>query len=60
MPIDLREPFTIREKRDPTTFGARVRKLRKAKGYSQRIVSEGLDASLKKQGHRGLDVTYLS
>ncbi len=42
------------------TFGGRIRQLRRSKGYSQRVVSEVLDASLKKQGYRGLDVTYLS
>jgi transcriptional regulator with XRE-family HTH domain len=62
MPIDSGQSFEIRsiDTSPAKTFGKRIRQLRKPKHITHRSVSEVLDASLKKEGHRGLDATYLS
>ena len=61
MAFDLSRKPEIQDNNAPAkSFGKRIRQLRKNKGYSQRVVSEVLDASLKKEGSRSLDFTYLS
>jgi transcriptional regulator with XRE-family HTH domain len=62
MAYDLSRKIEIEDKhaKPAETFGQRIKQLRQENKYSQRVVSEVLDASLKKAGSRGLDVTYLS
>jgi HTH-type transcriptional regulator, competence development regulator len=42
------------------TFGQRIRKLRKAKGLTQRELAERVAAGLREEDRRGFDFTYLS
>lgn len=61
MPIDLREPFNIREKRNPRTFGARIRELRKDLSMTQREVAESVAKGLRRSKVPGrFTHTYLS
>lgn len=43
-----------------TTFGERIRELRKAKALSQRELAARVEARLRGQDHGGFDFTYLS
>lgn len=43
-----------------STFGARIRELRKAKKLTQRQLAESVAARLKEKDRRGFDFTYLS
>jgi transcriptional regulator with XRE-family HTH domain len=43
-----------------TTFGQRLRDLRKAKGLTQRELAERVAVALQEEDRRGFDFTYLS
>lgn len=54
---DAGEPATPEP---PMSFGTRLRQLRLKKGVTQRDLADDLNSRLRRQGDRGLTVSYLS
>lgn len=58
--MPLGKDIVLEPEATATTFGARIRQLRKASGLTQRDLAERVSGHLRKDDGRGFDFTYLS
>lgn len=58
--MPLGKEIHLKAETKATTFGARIRQLRKAIGLTQRELAERVSSRLRKDDGRGFDFTYLS